>query len=564
MVSRNGSFFLRRLAILGAFLWPLAAFATPPGTPIQVKLKITDWPTLLEPGSLVIQVNSTEHAPDTVVELVLPEGVFADETQWILDLEPDSSRRLTTRFTVTAAALGNVTLSVRAYKELAPGTTWGDMKSIQLHVGTAGIQKGWKVDVVPVAQLGVPGDVEPLSMDQTPFLGGRSTLVPAAVNPAAQGSPIPLAGVDGTVTLTGRWQYYDRGGLLRDIDQQLIEVRRGDGSALTSPVYCYTSWNGTFSCSFTHPGTTFRIWLRSWTNLNPGPTRLGVFQGPETGGCGSDSIDCSYPVQSAEVSCPDGQTCNIGTWYILTNLAEPWRGAHLMEQDLIRSWKKLYFDVVHPTGSNNSGPGRITYPVPTGHGTHVHIPGRDPWISVEPPNQLSADVVTHEYGHAVMSNLWAGFSPSWPTSDCPPSGHQIQRVSGPGCALSEGFANFWAWYSNELYDGDGTAANDGPVFNWPGGASTNMETRDGNSYDSGDRVEGNVAASLGDFFDSANEGNDRLTDGIQHIWHTTWSQSDSNFSQWWSAYWSTFGHNACPARQILHWNTILYSSPTCP
>ena len=563
MRNHNGSLLIRRLALLGAFLLPLAALATPPRTPITVKLTIPNSPRLLQPGTLVVQVTSTDDAPDTVVELVLPEGVFADETRWIVDLESGASRRLATRFTITTAALGNVTLSARAYKEIAPGTVWGDMKSIPLHIGITEVQRGWKVDVVPVGELGVPGDAPPLSMDPTPFTGGKAKIIPPGVSPAAQGSPIPSLGVDGTVTLTGRWRYYDRAGILRDIDQQLIEIRRGDGTALSSRIFCYTNWDGTFSCSFTHPGTTFRVWLRSWTNLNPGPTRLGVFQGIETGGCGSDSIDCSYSVQSAEVSCPDGQTCNTGTWYILTNTAEPWRGAHLMEQDLIRSWKKLYYGVVHPAGSNNPGPGRITYPVPSGHGTHVHVAGRDPWISVEPPNQQSADVVTHEYGHAVMSNLYAGFSPSWPTSDCP-SPHYVNKASGPGCALIEGFANFWAWYSNELYDGDGTTANDGPVFNWPGGASTNLETRDGNTYDAGDWVEGNVAGALGDFFDASNDGNDKLNEGIQHIWHTTWSQSDSNFAQWWNAYWGTFGHNACPARDTLHWNTIVYSTPTCP
>lgn len=562
MRYHNGSSPFRRLVFLGAFLWPLAALATPPRNPITIELAIPDSPRLLQPGSLAIQVNSTEDASDTVVELVLPEGVFADETRWTVDLEPGSRRRLATRFTVTAAAFGNVTLSVRASREVAPGTVWGDMKSILLHIGPTGIRKGWKMDVVPVAELAVSGDAEPLSTDQTPFTGGRTKAVPPGTGPVLQGTPIPSVGVDGTVTLAGRWQYQDRGGAVRDIDQQLIEIRRGDGGALNPRVWCYTAWDGTFSCPFTHPGTTFRVWVRSWTSFTPGTTRLGVFQGIETGGCGSDSVDCSYPVQTYEVSCPDGQTCNIGTWWVSTGVGEPWLGAHQMEQDLIRSWKKLHFDAVHPAGSNNPGPGRITYPVPSGHGTHVHVTGRDPWISIEPPNQQSADIVNHEYGHAVMSNLWAGYSPRWTTFDCT-SPHYIHLASGPGCALSEGFANFWAWYSNEFYDGDGTAANDGPIFNWPGGASTNLETRDGGSYQAGDQVEGNVAAALGDFFDWANDGNDQLSDGIQHIWHTTWSQSDNNFAEWWNAYWATFGHNACPAREILHWNTIFYQTPAC-
>jgi hypothetical protein len=286
--------------------------------------------------------------------------------------------------------------------------------------------------------------------------------------------------------------------------------------------------------------------------------------------CGSDAIDCSYPVQTGVISCADGATCDVGTWTVhATITGEPWLGAHQMSQDLIRSFKRIFFDLRHPANTA-PGPGRVNYPVPTGHGTHAHVGSGqvDGWISIEPPSQQSADIVTHEYGHVVMSNLWTRFSPVWPTSDCP-SPHFISVASGPGCALSEGFADFWAWYSNAFYDGDSSTTNNGPIFNFPGGASTNMETRDGGTYQAGDRVEGNIAASLGDLFDAARDGPqvgpaDRLSDGIQHIWHVLFSQSDNNFSEWWSAYWATFGHRPCPALNALWFNTIRYSSSLCP
>jgi hypothetical protein len=203
---------------------------------------------------------------------------------------------------------------------------------------------------------------------------------------------------------------------------------------------------------------------------------------------------------------------------------------------------------------------QITAPMPM-------YPPADGWISIESPSQQSADIVNHEYGHVVMANLWTNYSPNWPPFDCP-SSHFIGIVSGPGCALFEGFANFWAWYSNEFYDGDDSTANDGPVFNWPSGASTNVETRDGGSYQAGDQVEGNIAAVFGDMYDITNDGPlqgpaDRLSDGIQHIWRTTFSQSDNNFSEWWNAYWSTSNLNPCPAFQILQFNTIPYTLNQC-
>ena len=56
-----------------------------------------------------------------------------------------------------------------------------------------------------------------------------------------------------------------------------------------------------------------------------------------------------------------------------------------------------------------------------------------------------------------------------------------------------------------------------------------METRDGGNFQTGDRVEGNVAGALGDLLDSANESPtqgplDRVSDGIKHIWHVVYSQ----------------------------------------
>jgi hypothetical protein len=551
--------------------------ATPPSTPITIDLSLSHAPGLNESATVTITVTSIVDAPGTVVELVLPPDVVSTTPSWTVDLLANTPVTLSS--SVFVQATGNVTISARAFKAVGAQAAWGDMKSVPVTVGSpvsGPSERQWTVAHVPVATLAQPGTTAPLSSDATPFSFPSPARNAPGLAPDAPPSTIPqqdggvavgAPSAPGNVTLTGRWQYPDRSGVTRDADQQLLEIRQGNGNALATPVFCYTAVDGTFSCTFPHPGTTMRVWIRSWTSFNRpgGSDRLGVFSGPEvTGGCGSDSYTCSYPVQTGEITCADGATCAIGTWIV--NSVEPWIGAHWMTQDLIRSWKRLFFDPRHGTGIT-SGPGRITYPVPAGHGTHAHVPPGDGWISMEPPNQQSADIVLHEYGHVVMANIWTGFSPTWPTSDCP-SPHFIGSVSGPGCALSEGFANFWAWYGNEFYDGDNVTGNDGPVFNWPSGASTNLETRDGGTYDAGDRVEGNIAAVLGDVFDAANEGpaigpSDRLTGGIEHIWHTLSSQSDFNFSQWFTAYWSTHGHDPCPVLSIINFNSIPYSLSQC-
>jgi hypothetical protein len=527
-----------------------------------VEVSLSRAPRLHEGAQLTIEVRSALDAPGTQVEVTLPEGGNADTTSWTVDLEAETPVTLSTQ--VSFDRPGNHSVGARAFRSVEPGQIWGDKKVEQIHVAPGFGQRRWRVDQVPVATLAKPGDSPPLSLQPIPFAfpqGAPSQ--PAQTLPSVEVAlfpqPPPSAPASpGTVTLTGGWLYDDRSAVARALDQQILEIRTSTGAELSPRAFCFTGVDGSFSCSFDHPGTDMLVYAWSWTNLSfsGGTDRLGVFSGNELA-CGSDSLDCSYPISTGVISCADGATCAVGTWIIVTAVGEPILGAHQMTQDLIRSWKKLIFDNRHPVDTG-PGPARINYPVPAGHGTHAHVPPQDGWISIEPPQQQSADTVNHEYGHVVMANLWdgQGFVPNWPTGDCP-NPHFINAVSGPGCALSEGFANFWTWYSNQFYDGDNTTANDGPIYDFAGGGQVNMETRAG--FANGDQVEGNVAAVMGDFLDPAGEGaspDDRVADGVQHTWHTTHVQSDNNFAEWWSAYYNLLSHSSALPLEVLIRNTI--------
>ncbi len=560
--------------------------ATPPRSPISLSLKVDGLEQGESSGEVFLEAVSVQDAPGTTVALILPPGMQADRTEWTVDLVAGAPIELTTEWSLTAGP-GNYTVSARATRSLGPGSSWGDMKSIPYHVGSAGTPAAaWKVDHVPVAKTAKAGSALVVSDTPVPFAFEDLTAASWAQEslPAVEAQPpIPIDGTEpaaasppgspsaaGTVTLTGIWQYPDRSGVPRAVDQQYLEIRHGDGTPLSPRVFCFTQSDGSFSCSFPYPGTTMRVWLRSATNLNPGPTRLGVFSGIDIpGGCGSDSIDCTYANSSATISCPDGATCSLGT--MVAAGGEPWIGAHQMTQDLIRSWKKILFDNKHPAGTQG-GPAKISYPTPSGVGPLTHALNNgsettgDPWIDIPAPFQTAADVVAHEYGHAVMDNLWHVFSPNWATLDCP-SPHYIGSPSGDGCALSEGFADYWSWYSNEFYDGDSNPNNNGPIYDDPG-FSTNFETRDNGTYWSGDRVEGNVAGAFGDMMDATNDGpavcdgaGDRMSDGIQHIWHVLASSSYPDFYYWFFAYWSTYLHPRDPALEVLSLNAIDYGFP---
>lgn len=583
---------------LALILLSWAAAGHPAVTPITLKVSQLKAVKFDRPVTVQILIRSSLDAPGTLVELIFPKGVSCDPQGQQLDLTANQPLRLTSKCIFSPnTPKGNLELQVRALNPRGEDEVWGDLKSLLFHKTRTGIVPGWDISMVPVGNWQGDGDTPPEAFDPTPWTFKQDL----RFKPEIKGMPIRQFGNQvftatnkgtpsktlqgkgphiipmspGPVTLRGRWLYHDRSAVEQAIDQQVIEIRRGDGSRIGSGLFpCFTDAGGFFNCTFSHPGTSLRVWIRSWTNFcNNGPCTdsdwLGVFSGNELS-CGSDSIFCSYPVQTGVISCPDGGNCDVGTWVVHTTApGEPWVGAHQLSQDLVRSNKKSWFDLRHPGEPTSAGDGRVNYPAPAGHGTHAHVRASgnnsipDGWISIE-ANQRSGDTMTHEYGHVVMAN-WYGAGASLPTDDCP-SSHAIEAVSGTGCAWQEGWANFWSAYSDEFYDGDNNAANDGPIWNWFSGASRNLETRGGNTFANGERVEGNVAGALWDIFDVNNEnapfdGVDQITNALQHIWHTTHDNNNSNFSSWWDSFRAGAGHPACNGKLALWNNTINYAQP---
>ena len=114
-----------RLRWFLGFFWILAwasiALATPPSTPITVHLELSHVPTdPHEWAVLTVEVRSVLDAPDTYVELILPDGVSADRTNWVVNLQADTPVTLTPTWR-SISSPGNYTISVRALKfELRP------------------------------------------------------------------------------------------------------------------------------------------------------------------------------------------------------------------------------------------------------------------------------------------------------------------------------------------------------------------------------------------------------------------------------------------------------------
>src|SRR5262245_1114967 len=351
----------RRLALILAFAIPSAALAERGRTPIRLEMELVSLDPESGKGEVRIDLSSEKEASGTEVTLILTAGVSAETTAWTLDLDPGKVRTIFASFRVEKGA-GNVAVTARATKVFAPDDSWGDIQSILLRgePATRLAESGWKYTEVPVMRRVEPGTATVLSTEPVKIPDGSwATTLASPVAPpskAVGGTPAgpPAASPLLQFTVTGRFRYPDRAFVDRDGSDVLMELRRGDGSAIPGSNFCFTNGDGTFSCAFNHPGSSMRLRIFSYTNLDPGPSRLGVF----SPGCG-DALGCAYSQDSYEFTCAAGSSCDLGVlgW----SITEPWMGAMQMTEDMIRTFEKLVTANLE-TPQTRPLPGRIVFP----------------------------------------------------------------------------------------------------------------------------------------------------------------------------------------------------------
>ncbi|WP_433271577.1 hypothetical protein ACQPZF_12760 [Actinosynnema sp. CS-041913] len=162
----------------------------------------------------------------------------------------------------------------------------------------------------------------------------------------------------------------------------------------------------------------------------------------------------------------------------------------------------------------------------------------DNTVRLEPAAPDDRTDTVHEYGHAVMDDVYEDAYPN--AERCSP--HQMDRRSSEGCAWTEGFANFYpmAIYNRDEYRG------------W--------RVEDTARYDTGDDTEGRVTGSLWDLMDPAGEA---YWDGWQEsardaIWDTFLDRRSNDFREFWT-HRGEEGHDVGPGPAgALFQNTIDY------
>lgn len=151
-------------------------------------------------------------------------------------------------------------------------------------------------------------------------------------------------------------------------------------------------------------------------------------------------------------------------------------------------------------------------------------------------------VVIHELGHGVMDDV---YEDNYPPIGAECSPHYVTRRSGPACAWSEGFAD---WF--------GAAVLSEPDL--PGRGNIDTATWGTAGWDDGDQVEGRVAGAIWDLLDSGTEGTDAYADSLTNVWNTFLDHRVTSFAAYWSAR-GRDGHEVGdPALGSLFQNTIDY------
>jgi hypothetical protein len=512
-------------------------------TPITVRLTMQELPKLGEATELTCLVTAASDAPNTVASITLPSDalVTAGIVHWEGALYAGQSVSFSA--TIKFQTIGRKIVRANARYVIDKDNSWGDLDTIYLNVGTLRTVQGIfsLEEQVNLNKADTASSQETTSRAPERSVSrfeDRGTGVPPAlrVNDAQPDGPATPDTQGSDLTVIGKWSHYDRNGSKSPSKNFLVELRKGsDGTHLA---FAYTDNSGNFSLGpVTNPGSA-GIKVRIWTYVkylsdDASGDELMIVPNGST----SDYSHCYFGDTNTTYVFPDG-TNSVGNWEIVRDSPEgtsPNAHAWYIKDDIDRGW--LYpYPFSHTVGDItvewkfDSTVG--TYYMP---GEHVHLLGDD---------RKSPDAIIHEMGHNVMYNLYGH---TFPPSDCP-NPHYVQRSSGIFCGWTEGWADFYALVVN----GD-------PVFTWPSGDSLNLETPTWGTpnWDDGATVEGRVAGSLWDVFDSVNDGSDHLSDGFPRIWSSFNAHTNSTFRHYFDDL-SLSGINVTNAADALYQNTIDY------
>ncbi len=308
------------------------------------------------------------------------------------------------------------------------------------------------------------------------------------------------------ITVTGRFFFADRNGILRPLVNATIDIRDDDALWDEHLLTTITDWNGRFTGVVNNDDGWFQNGRDIYVRIRATNNRFRV----------QDDSDWTYSwVTGVRGSLSDGTVVDYGS-LMLADYQE----AAIIFQDLNQGWNFLT-----TAGGQDPGFVDLTYP---GSGSFYSISSEE--ITIEDGDEVAVDIILHEYGHATMHNAYDGY---WPPSTG--GAHTFNSILHRNMAFTEGWGTFIALSINP----DGVYNSNGWSRNIEGFNHTS-----GHSNNDGKVNEGHVAAGLGDIRDANSDGDcssECDPSGINNvsmrkIWRDAfWRSNADNIDEYWNS-----------------------------
>ncbi len=521
-------------------------------SPLQVELSMPDFPAVNEQGTLDCKIISRMSLEDVSLTIDLPEGValVSGSKTWTGDISAHETIPL--QLTIKVGTQGNKTIRATVFCRYDDYTAFSDVSQVFFYSEPGGATAGHLSQFVPnldgavCLETGEVSQSVTLAEAMNAPLQAPVTPAPCTAGPGEAQAKIQESGPQpsATVTVSGKWWYYDRDDVHRPLEWVFVELRRGDNDNVLTSAWVHDDDGQYTFPAVTNPGAAgFRVraWCYYSSTYSSDGKALRIVDVGDGRTDGGNSVSPCYSIQTGVRTSSDA-TYDMGRWNVINDSTnEP---AWWLMMDLVKAFWWPY-----AWNSHNTMNGGVTveWSSTSTHGNHNHRDDDGGNIHLTADAAEVCDVVTHEYGHEVM---WDGYGQWMPSSDCP-SPHYFETTEGSHCAWYEGFAN---WYK--------FAVSNDPIYHWPGGGTLDCENSTwGNYWDDGDCVEGRVAGAMWDIGDSNADGYDTCNLSWEYIWDTFYGSAhrDSTFSAFWNR-WKNAGNPKHNPTKALYQCTIDYNT----
>ncbi|MFH1087179.1 MAG: cohesin domain-containing protein [Chloroflexota bacterium] len=474
-----------------------------PSEQIKVELSVSDLPTLGKPVELTaafaIRESYTSDAPNTTATIELSEGIqlVSGTLKWQGDVVRGKTYQM--KVTVKAVKTGVSEVMARAIGPVGEVGSSGGAGYLYISVTDKGASVSRRRPEAPPGYVWGAEQLEPSKIPVLPPRSPPSEPEHPPPPPPPGRSTSAGAGTLSTLTVRGRfWVYVSKNELppppqpgqqwqvreddLLPANWAAVHIYDGNGNYLNGAT---TSAFGYFTANVSNPGAVGFYVLFMASNWPARVVRLD----------GSDYVTRAPRLDEVpNLLYPDPlqPEYDIGDRFV----ADEWqiKGAWRIYETLVNDWyDRGAWDFLLYEGPVYQMP-QTTVVFPSDRGDNLYDPLTHKIHIVDENSTKGLDVVQHEYGHAVMHQVYGGW---WVEGLIAP--HYIPKHSNARTAWVEG----WAVFFPLIVQASAVSPPSPWVWEYPSGAQWNIEavTWRTDGWDDGDDVEGRVAGALWDLTD---------------------------------------------------------------